>query len=70
MAKPTSFIAWYDMEKLGRFDNLAEARRAIAGHPDYKKSWFGKMGKPTPNNPRRVEFSVYDNEGYRWGVRP
>jgi len=64
------FIVWHNGEMLGKFDTLEEARQVIYNHPDYKKSWYGKKGRATTNNPNEnAYFKIYDTEGYGWYIR-
>ena len=53
---------WH-VELLGKFVVLKEAQQAVAQHRAFKKSWFGRKGTPSRNNPNQTQrYYIWDNE--------
>lgn len=59
------------IENLGQYDELKDAQVAVQSHTAYKKSWFGKKGNASINNPNvKQRYRIWDNvEGCYWSIR-
>lgn len=70
METPTTFNAWFNGERIGKYNTLPEAKKAITTHPKYKKTLFTGKGDASSKNPNQMDcFRIYDNNGAGWYIR-
>lgn len=57
------YFSTYNFERIGVFETLEEAQKAIKNHSEYVKSKYTKKGTPKSNYTELKRFAISDNSG-------
>ena len=57
------YFATYNLNRIGSYETLEEAQKAIKNHSEFFKSKYTKKGTPRSNYKELKRFAISDNYG-------